>query len=231
MKPAFKIVTVCCLLAMVTALVVQRRAIMRTRGVNESLRQQTVAAATTTTEPIQTSPEEISQLEHANRDLPKLRNEVRTLREEKRELQKVQRENERLAAALKAAPKATAPRMSEAEGFVLKEKWSRAGFATPEATMQTFFWAIANKDVGALAECATGDFGKSMEQEMQRSVAQGKQFEEHFEPFAKMQGFRIADQKQLSDDKVELSIQAAASGRELLMRLQRIGGEWKLADF
>ena len=174
--------------------------------------------------------EEIETLQTANADLPKLRNEVRKLREEKRELERLQTENERLAASLKAAPKPSAPPLSEAEGFVLKQTWSRAGFATPEATVQTFFWAIANGDITALAECVTGDARKSMEKEMQRSIAEGKSIEDQFEPLAKMQGFRIAEKKQLSENKMEISIQAAAGGRAMPMRLQLENGEWKLAN-
>ena len=228
---AFKI---CCggvLIAMVALLAVQRRAISQTRAANETLRERNATApAIIPAESSHGSSEEIEALQTANRDLPKLRNEVRKLREEKRELEKLQTENERLAAALKAAPRTSAPPLSEAEGFVLKEKWTRAGFATPEATVQSFFWAVANKDIAALAECAGGEFRKIMEKEMQRSIAEGKSIEDQFEPLAKMQGFRIAEKKQISDDKVELSIQAAAGGRAMPMRLQLVNGEWKFAN-
>jgi hypothetical protein len=115
---------------------------------------------------------------------------------------------------LKAAPKTNASPLSEAEGFVLKGKSFHApAFATPEATVQTFFLGLANKDIAALAECVTGEARKSMEKELQRSVAEGRQFEDQFEPLAKMQGFRIAEKKQIADDKIELGIQASAGGR------------------
>ena len=208
----------------------QRNAISRTRTANETLRQQNAVPAIPGSDVVPVATEEIETLQIANADLPKLRNEVRKLRDDKRELEKLQTENERLAASLKAAPKTSAPPLSEAEGFVLKQTWSKAGFATPEATVQTFFWAIANKDITSLAECVTGDARKSMEEELQRSAAGGKAFEESFGPFAKMQGFRIAEKKQLSENKVELSIQAAAGGRAMPMRLQLEHGEWKLAD-
>jgi len=208
----------------------QRSAISRTRTANETLRHQNAVPTIAASDAAPPGTEEIEALQSANADLPKLRNDVRKLREEKRELEKLQTENERLTASLKAAPKASAPPLSEAEGFVLKQTWSRAGFATPEATVQTFFWAIANKDITALAECVTGDARKSMEEELQRSAAGGKPFEEHFGPLAKMQGFRIAEKKQLSENRVEVSIQAAAGGRSMPMRLQLVNGEWKLAN-
>jgi hypothetical protein len=208
----------------------QRSAITRTRSANETLRQQDTVPTIVANDTAPATAEEIEALQNVNRDLPKLRNEVRKLREEKREFERLQAENERLAAATRAAPKTSAPPLTEAEGFVLKQTWSKAGFATPEATVQTFFWAIANKDITALAECVTGDARKSMEEELQRSAAGGKAFEENFGPLAKMQGFRIAEKKQLSENKVEVSIQAAAGGRAMPMRLQLVDGEWKLAN-
>ena len=217
------------LIAILAMLALQRRAISQTRAANEVLRQETSAPALVANDTVPVDTDEIETLQNANRELPKLRNEVRGLRVEKRELEKLQGENERLAAALKTAPKTGAPRVSEAEGFVVKEKWSKAGFATPEATVQTFFWAVANKDLGALAECAAGEARKKMEQELQQSITAGR-FEESFEPIAKMQGFRIAEKKQISETKVELGIQAATGGRIMPMRLQLVNGEWKLAD-
>lgn len=228
---AFKLCCGCALTAMLAMLTVQRRTISHTRTANETLRQQNAAPTVVASDGVQGTVEEIETLQTANRDLPKLRNEVRKLREEKREFEKLQGENERLAATLKAAPKTTAPPLSEAEGFVLKQTWSKAGFATPEATVQTFFWAIANKDIASMAECSTGKARKSMEQAIQQSMADGgRSFEEQFAPLAKMQGFRVAEKKQIAEDKIELGIQAAAGGRVMPMRLQLDNGEWKLAD-
>jgi hypothetical protein len=228
---AFRIFGGCVLLGIVATIGLQHRAISRSRAANEALRGQTTEALPPAKADMSlVAPEEIDELRSANRELPKLRNEVRKLREEKRELEKLQLENERLASALKAAPKTSAPPLSEAEGFVLKQTWSKAGFATPEATVQTFFWAIANKDISVLTECVTGEARKSMEQGIQKSIEGGKSFEEQFEPLAKLQGFRVAEKKQIAENKIELGIQAAAGGRAMPMRLQLENGEWKLAD-
>lgn len=209
----------------------QRTSISRTRSANETLRQQSAATATLVAQPSQASNNEIDALQEANRDLPKLRNEVRKLREEKREFEKLRAENERLAASLKAGPKTAAPRMSEAEGFVLREKWTHAGFATPEATVQTFFWASATKDFKSLVECMSGRERERFEKELRESSDGGaKKFEKDFAVLADMQGFRIAERKQITEDKVELHIQAAAGGHAIPMPLQRVNGEWKLAD-
>lgn len=209
----------------------QRKAISQTGAANESLRQKNASGASVVV--AQAPPnlnQQIEALQTANRDLPKLRNEVRQLREEKRELERLQAENERLAAALKAGPKTSASRMSEAEGFVLREKWARAGFATPEATVQTFFWAIANNDLRALAECMGGSDRDRIERALQEGGERAKQVEKDFAELGGMQGFRIAEKKQISEDKVELGLQAAAGGQVMPMPLRRFNGEWKFAD-
>ena len=231
MRSSLKLLAGCGLVAMLALIATQRTAISRTRAANEALRQQSTASAALANAPLQdVSNDEIDALQTANRNLPKLRNEIRKLREDKRELERLQADNERLAAALKAVPKASAPRLSEAEGFVLKENWTKAGFATPEATIQTFCWAAANKDMATLAECVNGEVRKEMEKQMQRSAREGKNFEEQFEPFAKMQGFRIAEKKQVSDTRIELGLQAAAGGRVVPMRLELVNGEWKISN-
>lgn len=208
----------------------QRSAISRTRAANDILRQQT-AQSVAAPQSLQTHSDEIDALQEANRELPKLRNEVRRLRDEKREFETLQAENERLAAALKGAPKMVAPHMSEAQGFVLREKWAHAGFATPEATIQTFFWAIAQRDVKTWAECMSGSNREKIEQQLRESGdGMRKQFEREFAELAQIQGFRIAERKQIAEDKVELGLQAAAGGRLMPMPLRRLNGEWKLAD-
>lgn len=208
--------------AVIVAVGWQRNAISQIRAANESLRQETPAPPLVANDPVSAATEEIEALQNANRELPKLRNEVRKLREEKRELEKLQTENQRLAASLKAAPKTGAPSLSEAEGFVLKQTWSNAGFATPEATVQTFFWAIAQRDAKRIAEC--------MPDNDRQKIERGLRGDESFSDLAKMQGFRIVEKKQIAEDKVELGIQAAAGGRVMPMPVRLVNGEWKLSD-
>jgi hypothetical protein len=230
-----KIIAVCLLAAAVGAAWVQRNSIAALREKNVELRQQAAEAESAAREnrgaPQPVDDQEIQSLTETTKELPKLRNEVRQLRQQKPELDKLQAENRELAAALKAAPKTTARRMTEAEGFVLREKWAHAGFATPEATVQTFFWALANKDLRAWAQCISGKDGLKMEQEIRESADGGaKRMETKFAEVANIQGFRIAERKQIAEDKVELGLQAATGGQMLLMRLQLVDGEWKLTN-
>lgn len=230
-----KIIAVCLLVAAVGAVWVQRTSIAALREKNIELRQQAADAESAPREnrgaPQPVNDQEIQSLTEATRELPRLRNEVRQLRQQKPEVDQLRAENGQLAAALKTAPKTTARRMSEAEGFVLREKWTHAGFATPEATVQTFFWALANKDLRAWAQCMSGKDAQKMEQEIRESADGGaKRMEAKFADVANIQGFRISERKQIAADKVELGLQAATGGQMLLMHLQLVDGEWRLSN-
>ena len=229
-----KIIAVGLLAAAVGAAWVQRNSIAALREKNIELRQQTGAENAVRENrgaPPRVDDQEIQSLTEATREVPKLRNEVRQLRQQKPEVDRLRAENVQLAAALKTAPKTTARRMSEAEGFVLREKWTHAGFATPEATVQTFFWALANKDLRAWAQCMTGKDAQKMEQELRESAEGGaKRMETKFAEAANIQGFRISQRKEIAEDKVELGLQAATGGHVMLMQFQLVDGEWKLIN-
>ncbi len=97
---------------------------------------------------------EAERLANENRDLPnlrasqpatverggdvellRLRNEVRQLRAQQSETAKLRAANQRAAEELKSG-RFTPRRLADMEGAVPREKWSFAGFATPEATVQ-----------------------------------------------------------------------------------------------
>ena len=61
-------------------------------------------------------------------------------------------ENQRLAAQIQRGV-VPARSITELEGFVAKESWANAGFATPEATFQSFLWSLREGNVRQVAEC------------------------------------------------------------------------------
>src|SRR5262245_54711836 len=144
-----KIIAVCLLAAALGAAWVQRNSIAALRQTNAAQRQQAVEAqeraSANRRAPQQGDDQEIQSLTEATRELPKLRNEVRQLREQKPEIDRLRSENGRLAAQISSG--ANRPKLAQMEGYVAKEQWVQAGFATPEATVQSYFWSIANQDI------------------------------------------------------------------------------------
>jgi hypothetical protein len=167
----------------------------------------------------------------AGNELLRLRGEVRQLRAQQPQIDRLRTENEGLAAAIGGGV-AQPQKFSETKGFMAKESWSNAGFATPEATLQTFLWAIREGDVVSLAECVS----PQARQYMRRLNEPGNEEErdrtlEEFRRMIQGAGIRIADQKATADGRVTAGIQAVAGGAILKLQLRRHGTEWKLENF
>lgn len=228
----------------------QRKALSQLRQQNETLLQAQQEAARLALEN-----EELPKLRAANTngrpsaaitDLLRLRNEVRQLRAAQPELDRLRAENERLAAEINSG--ITAPqRLSEMEGFLAKKSWSNAGFDTPEATVQTFFWAIREGDLARMAECMppNGQYllrlmEQGNEQERERTLRE-------FQGLTQGSGFRIVNRTEeqglmtrvgqsIAEGtpvpvKVTLGLQAAAGGVVIPLQLTREHDGWKVKSF
>ena len=160
-------------------------------------------------------------------ELLRLRNEVHELRAKKGEVEKLRVENQRLAAEIKSGNFARR-KLSEMQGYLGKETWANAGVATPEATVQTFFWAISTANFEQFVHCLTPEEARQLQQ-------QSEQFRNQFfrerNPFGKLNSFRIAERTPVDENNMQLGIQAAAGGEILPLRLRRFGQEWKIEDF
>jgi DNA repair exonuclease SbcCD ATPase subunit len=169
--------------------------------------------------------EELAALRQGNRDLPSLRNEVRQMRDQRKDFERLQAENQRLAEQLKT-PRKT---ITELAGFVARSNWVSSGFATPEAAVQTAFWAMNTHNFPALAECLEPLAREEMlEQHKKMTEEQRQRAAEEFGRLGTVKGFRIAEKNVESPDKVLLKIQVATDGELLEMTLRRHGPEWKL---
>jgi hypothetical protein len=183
----------------------------------------------------------------AGTDLLRLRNEVRQLRAAQPELDRLRVENGRLAAEISSGV-AVPQKLSEMEGFMAKESWSNAGFDTPEATVQTFFWAIREGDLAQIAECMPAKDRQYLlrlkeeghEQEREKTLGE-------FQGLTQGSGFRIVNRAEeqglmtrsgqsIAEGtpvpvRVTLSLQAAAGGAVIPLQLSREPEGWKVKGF
>lgn len=241
------IITLALAACILVAFTWQRKALSQLRQQNETLLQTNEEALRLALEN-----EQLPKLRAANTglqtgvdssDLLRLRNEVRQLRAHRPELDRLRVENERLAAEINsgiAAPQ----KLSELEGFVAKESWSNAGFDTPEATVQTFFWAIREGDLARMAECMPPNrqyllrlMDQGNEQERERTLRE-------FQGLTQGSGFRIVNRTEeqglmtragqsIAEGtpvpvKVTLGLQAAAGGAVIPLQLTREHDGWKV---
>ena len=231
-----KIICGCLFAGSLTVLTLQRTSIATVRHQNEALSGQQEEAARLSQEnesipglKAENAPGQ--SLRDANLELLKLRNEVRQLRAQAAEPDRLRGENQALTAAIASLVQGKVPRLADMDGYVAKESWSNAGFASPEATLQSFFWAVREGQLQQIAECLSPADKKGFEEGFKNKPPADVTAE--LAGLTRMGGYRIADRTVVAgdDESVVLAVQAAASGAALKMTLKRFGSEWKITGF
>lgn len=192
--------------------------------------QQSVAAEPTQPATPLKDLDEIEGLREQTRELPRSRNEVRQLRSQTNALAKAQVELQRLLAELARMTNAPPAPPTPEQGFVMNNLWANAGLSTPESTIQTYFWALRQRDVETLAACLEA---RELEESGLLDRATGQWRSEGLEPlfdlFGAVPGFRIVEVQSSAEDKVRVQVQAAVNGEAISFSLTRISHEWKLS--
>jgi hypothetical protein len=138
-------------------------------------------------------------------------------------------ENERLRAAKPIKTTAADPSSPPAV-FVPKSNWQNAGTSTPEATVQTFFWAARERSLPHLVNCVSPEMRSRLETEV-TTGQEPKIFDEMASMLQQMEGLYLAGREKMSgNDSVVLVIQSSPNGPAIKFPLQLIGNEWKLAE-
>ena len=107
-----------------------------------------------------------------------------------------------------------------------KTSWAFAGYASPEAALQTYFWAINKQDAknfkASMTTSALQDSGESIDQFFKESVPALK----------KISGYRIMGIEAIAADEIVFKIAteggAAQDGDNDEMTIKKIGAEWKV---
>jgi hypothetical protein len=168
-------------------------------------------------------------------ELLRLRNEVRQLREGAKELDKLRAE---LAASkvensgLRAAQAGGQSPSTNAPGLVTRQDWRFVGYSSPEATLQSFTYAMGSGDFDAfLAALAPADrelFMNNSQMTKEKFAAEAAQGAE------KMVGYRILGRDPAStDEKVILAIEvleADGKSKQQPLTFIRDGQEWRMSQ-
>jgi hypothetical protein len=213
------------------ALLWERKATTRLGTENELLR-----AAKLEAERLATENRELPELRRAAAVVPeqsrlaellRLRNELRQLRLEQREVEKLQAANQRAAEEIKSGQFAPR-RLADMEGAVPREKWTFAGFTTPEASVQSFLAAIVSGDMQQLVRCLPSH---EAEQLTKAAAEQPEKFRKEFmgglDQLGKLSAFRIT-QVRVEDDRAVVDLQLTTDGEPVPLQLYRDDDGWKL---
>jgi hypothetical protein len=214
-----------CFLAL-WAVQAQRRQLTALRAEQEQ--QQASAPGAGSAEAAQRSAEQPEE-QHAapetvSSELLRLRGEVTRLNLRKRELAGVEGEGQRLRAELAKASNQPGSEVSLPPGFVRKSEAKNQGYSTPEATMETFLWALQHHDATNLLNAFAGPGANQVQLALERSAQTGEDF---FKGSDVIPGLAIQNRTNLPDGSVNLTLEVAPGAPTQTLRLQSVNGEWK----
>jgi outer membrane murein-binding lipoprotein Lpp len=163
------------------------------------------------------------------RELLKLRSEVGLLRKQTNELLKLQTENRQLRSDQASGKAQREPKLAAGE-LVPIESLAFAGYATPEATLQSTLSADFKGNLKTFLDGFTPErrpqeergFTEKSESELAALAAERAAY------FA-ASSVRILDSRLVSDDEAELIVFVTAEDRSTALTMKRIAGEWKIS--
>lgn len=222
-------------LGLTAAIVVQSTRVSKLKAENEALRQQIAAALAhvDALEQRRPQPNAAAVSEEAQTELLRLRNQAAQLKQATNELHKLRAQAQQLQAAAQQARSAeavaaAAPQPTAASAAVPRESWAFAGYATPEAALQSTLFSMSQGDLqtflASLAPEEAQRVQKSLESKPPEQVAQETQRD-----MAKVKSFQILNREDLAPDRVVLHVYAAGEDRLQRVLVQKIGDEWKMA--
>jgi len=171
--------------------------------------------ATATDEPGQGSKAEPSP------ELLQLRSEVNRLNRRKRELSLMPVENAHLKQRL-AANRANSAAFPN--GYIRKNQARMAGYRTPEATLQTFLWAMQNRNLTNFLETLTPEAAAQITRPTSFRSA-----EEVFDGTEALIGLGVVDRQPLADGSIQLKLQFAPDIPPASVVFRLIGNDWKMS--
>jgi hypothetical protein len=160
------------------------------------------------------------------RELLRLRAEVTKLADRQRELAGVRGENERLHAQV-AARATNAPAAGGLPpGYIMRSKAQWAGLNTPEDSLQSFLWAVQNRDFANLLSVLTPESAQRFQAQVREA---GNSTDAFFQDVGQLPGLRVASRQTQPDGSIELRVEIVPGQPNEAVRFEQIGGQWKMA--
>jgi hypothetical protein len=158
------------------------------------------------------------------KELLTLRRDVSQLRQQKPKLDKLRAENERLRAAV-ANPPQPGSGGGASGGFLAASKARFMGLATPADTLQSFLFAVRNRDTNVLFQVLAPDTLAKLTAQMEQQGA--AQF---LEGVGAIPGFLIKTVTETPEGTAEAVLQfdPTSESGSVKFPLERVNGEWKL---
>ena len=167
------------------------------------------------------------------RELLRLRGEAGVLREQRQELETLREENRRVRAALESrlkAQSAGAAGTAATADYWPRDSWAFAGYASPEAALQTFFWAVSTGELETALSGTTGEIQEMGEKEKE-GKSEGEASAKAIADFATYKSVDVLDREVQADDAVVLNIAVVDKKRTITAKvlMKKIDNDWKFS--
>jgi hypothetical protein len=197
----------------------KQRELTRLRVQNQKAAAESESARTNVTSETSAALPASSADESAKTELLRLRNEVSQLMERKKGLASLASENQALQARL--AAKGTNNSGGLPPGYLRTKEAQWAGTASPENTLQSFLWALRNRDQTNLVRLMTPESARRISDQMGDGA--GRFFDDA------PPGARLFQQETNPDGSIEAQVEVIPGEREgAKIRFRQINGEWKM---
>jgi hypothetical protein len=169
--------------------------------------------------------DEITRLREENRDLLKLRAEINQLRDARAQFEKISAENQRLQSQAKTAAKSDSKRSIQPTTIRVDMLFNR-GQATPEDALQTFYWAVRDRNSDVLQHSVTPRSWNNFQGYADPANWQRRNFDNYG-------SIDIVAQREVNATTVQIGIQLnqAANpqyGEKIIVTLVLQDGEWRV---
>jgi hypothetical protein len=158
-------------------------------------------------------------------ELLKLRSTVTQLIHRRNEIAGVSKDNENLRSQIATRGTNASPGLALPADYIRASQAQWVGLATPENTIQSFFWSVRNRDMTNLLQTLNVASNQQMLHQIQTSP------DIFFDDISAMPGMRIVKQQPLPDGSYDLTIEVVP-GEETAptIHFELIDGQWKM-DF
>jgi hypothetical protein len=152
----------------------------------------------------------------------RLRAEVSRLMRRKQELSGAVAENQKLKSQVAAIGSNSQSNLPN--DYLRKANAQNRGYATPQATIETFFWAVQSTNMNNVLETFTPETASEVQQTIRDDPQRADNF---FKEFA-LPGYRILRTEPIGPDHVRLLLEIVPGIDPMPIDAKLINGQWKL---
>lgn len=175
--------------------------------------------------PVKTSERTVAAQPTPPDELLELRSRVTTLMRRERELAGVRTESEQLRAKL--AARGTNPPTPPAlpKGYILGSKVQFRGYATPEAAVESYIWALRT---GIIANYLQALSPKAKQEFLQAAQTSSRFAENLLQDAKYVPGLRIIASQIRNDGTADVRVETIPGLDPWQLRLRQVNGQWKM---